>query len=364
MTRNERLAAADHEAAEDALAVGPEALMAGAADGEAGTLVLADLLAHELAASHRLMLRIAAAANNLLDWRADNADAPAAAEADLAAARLAGTASRVMEQMRQGVVALNRVRPDLVADEMWAAYGWLDGEDPEEALQRRVAAAGAAQAANDASPALSPRALHIRALAAEDAAELATEARAGALAEAASHAQAGTAFLARLLAHQLGAGHALMMRITGSAHRALDRAATAAVEPTDALRLAGIAVRLGDRFRRGTLTLATLAAGSNDKPRTPPAMPWDLPDSEPADAPANDSSAALPAPVTAGHGVLRSDLHRVGTRRARPPMTCIATTTSLGVARAGAARPDGGPSDRSSTAGHGVHRPESKRRAA
>ena len=71
MTPEQRLAAADQEAADDALEAGPEAIMAGAADAEAGPAVLADLLAHELAAGHRLMLRLAAAADAMLDWGAD-----------------------------------------------------------------------------------------------------------------------------------------------------------------------------------------------------------------------------------------------------------------------------------------------------
>ena len=109
---SEQLLAADRQAADDALEAGPEAIMAGAADREAGPAVLADLLAHELAAGHRLMLRLAAAADAVLDWGADE---PAAAErsaAELAAGRLAAAASRLMEQLRQGLVALRRFRPD------------------------------------------------------------------------------------------------------------------------------------------------------------------------------------------------------------------------------------------------------------
>jgi hypothetical protein len=112
MTSEQLLAAADQEAADDALEAGPEAIMAGAADAEAGPAVLADLLAHELAASHRLMLRLSAAADAMLDWGADEPAEDERRAAELAAGRLAAAASRLMEQLRQGLVALRRFRPD------------------------------------------------------------------------------------------------------------------------------------------------------------------------------------------------------------------------------------------------------------
>ena len=55
MTSEETIAAAEQEAADLAVKAAPEELLAGAVDREAGPDVLADLLAHELAASHRLM---------------------------------------------------------------------------------------------------------------------------------------------------------------------------------------------------------------------------------------------------------------------------------------------------------------------
>src|SRR5262249_10817513 len=83
--------------------------------------------------------------------------------------------------------------------------------------------------------------------------------------------------LSRLYAHQLGAGHALMMRIAGGAHRALDRAAAEAVAPTAALRLATIAARLGDRFRRGLLTLTVITTGPDGHPPTATGPAWPRP---------------------------------------------------------------------------------------
>jgi hypothetical protein len=267
--------------------------MAGAADREAGPAVLADLLAHELAASHRLMLRLAAAADAVLDWGADEPSAAERAAAELAAGRLAAAASRLMEQLRQGLFALRRFRPDADEEGVWLALRWLDERCPPEELARRIAAAKAAKTANDPapeSPALSQRAALARSLAAEEAAELAAAARAATQAGAAADEQAGLGFLSRLFAHELGTSHGLMMRLAGAVHGSLDQATAAAAEPVAALRLSGIVALLGDRFRRGLLTLTGLAGGG--KPRAVAGMVWAGPDS----------------PFSAGHGVHRPDL--------------------------------------------------------
>ncbi len=303
MTAQELIAAADHEAAEDALAAGPEAIMAGAADAEAGPAVLADLLAHELAAGHRLMLRLAEAANAVLDWSIDAEATTNTTPADVAAGRLAAAASRLMEQLRQGLLALRRFRPGaMIEEEAWIALSTLDGRCSQEELQRRIAAARAARIASprvqpgDPAPAartLGERAQTARALAMVQATELAAEARAGSLAGAAADEAAGTGFLARLLAHELGTSHQLMMRLTGCAHLALDRAVEATAEPTAALRLSAIVARLGDRFRRGLLALASLAAGPGSRRI---GLVWGGPDS------------IANAPFSAGHGVDRPDL--------------------------------------------------------
>ena len=294
MTAQELIAAADLEAAEDALAAGPEAIMAGAADAEAGPAVLADLLAHELAAGHRLMLRLAAAANAVLDWSVEAEATADPTEADVAAGRLAAAASRLMEQLRQGLLALRRFRPQAADGEAWIALSTLDGRCTPEELQRRIAALRAARAANDPAPVartrLSERAQAARALAGEQATELAAEARAGALAGAAADEAIGAGFLARLLAHELGTSHGLMMRLAGAVHGSLDQAAATAAEPAAALRLSGIVARLGDRFRRGLLTLTGLASGA--RPRPVAGMVWAGPESA----------------FSAGHGVHRSDL--------------------------------------------------------
>jgi hypothetical protein len=196
-----------------------------------------------------------------------------------------------MEQLRQGLLALRRVRPSAGDEEEWIALTWLDGRCSPEELQRRIAATKAARAANQPSPrtpALSERARHARDLANREAAELAAEARAGALADAAADEQVGAGFVARLLAHELGTGHGLMMRLAGCAHGALDRATAAVAEPAAALRLAGIVARLGARFRRGLLTLA----GPNGTSGRRIGLVWGGPDSGPANGPSS-----------AGHGV-------------------------------------------------------------
>jgi hypothetical protein len=295
MTSADLIAAADREAANDALEAGPEAIMAGAADSEAGPAVLADLLAHELAAGHRLMVRLSAAADAMLDWGTDEPSEEERSSAEQAAGRLAAAASRLMEQLRQGLVALRRFRPEAEQEGIWLALRWLEERCPPEELERRVAAAKAAKAANDSastSPALSERARLARQLAADEAAALAAAARVRTQGNAAADERAGLGFLARLFAYELGTSHGLMMRLAGCAHGGLDRAAAAAAEPVGTLRLAGIVARLGGRFRRGLLTLTGLAGASDGRPRKIAGTVWGGP--EPT--------------LSAGHGVHRSDL--------------------------------------------------------
>jgi hypothetical protein len=136
MTSEEKIEQALADLEDMAVQAAPEDLLRGAVDRECGPLVLADLLAHELVASHRLMQRIAAATHGILHCSApaDDVDeasaAPAGANpaAELAAARLAGVAGRLMEQVRLGILVLRRLRPDLPEDEegVWLALRWQD----------------------------------------------------------------------------------------------------------------------------------------------------------------------------------------------------------------------------------------------
>jgi hypothetical protein len=293
--------------------------------------VLAALLAHELAASHRLMQRIAAVTDGMLDWSqevngADEAGGLPAGDgssAELAAARLAGVAGRLMEQVRLGLVVLRRLRPDLPEDDegVWLALRWTEDRCSPEELERRLAAAKAARAQRDelpppTTPPLSERAQALRAMALEAAAGLAKEAGVADLATAAAE-RGGADFVARLLIYELGAIHELTMRLAGCADRAFDRAVDAEEEPKVALQLSTVAARLGDRFRRGLLTLQPRTGGP-DKPRKIAGMVWGGPEPSLATgrAAANDApDAPAPAPaatVPAGHGVHRSNSRRAG----------------------------------------------------
>jgi hypothetical protein len=326
MTSEETIAQAEEVAAELAIQAAPEELLAGAVDHECGPAVLATLLAHELAASHRLMQRIAAATDGMLDWsqKMNGADeesglpAGDGSSAELAAARLAGVAGRLMEQVRLGLVALRRLRPDLPEDDegVWLALRWTEDRCSAEELERRVAAAKAARAQwNDPpapkTPPLSERAQALRAMALDAAAALAREAGVADLAVATAAERGGIGFLARLLTYELGAIHELTMRLAGCADRAFDRAVDAEEEPAVALQLSTAAARLGDRFRRGLLTLRHLNGGP-DKPRKIAGTVWGGPEPSlysgvPANDEQNPPTAAPAAAVPAGHGVHRSD---------------------------------------------------------
>ena len=71
MTSEETIALAREKAEDLAAKAAPVDLLFGVVDEECGRAVLADLLAHELAASHRLMQRIAAATDGMLSWSAE-----------------------------------------------------------------------------------------------------------------------------------------------------------------------------------------------------------------------------------------------------------------------------------------------------
>ena len=305
MTTKERIRSAQQEAAKLAVKTAPEELLAGAADDEAGLEVLAAMLAHEVAASHRLMQRIAAVSDDMLNYAEDvngpdeTADLPACDDpaAELAAARLAAVAGRLMEQVRLGLVALRRLRSDLPADDegIWLAYRYADEKCSPEELDRRIAAAKAARAAHEPpAPKAEPseRSQMLRGLALEAAAALAQEAGVPDLAWAAAD-RSGVRFLSRLFTYELGAVHDLAMRLAGCADRAFDRAVASEHEPAVALLLAAAAARLGDRFRRGLLTLQRLAGGP-DGPTKIAGMVWGGPERQPG-TPANDGTDGLAA---------------------------------------------------------------------
>ena len=328
MTSEETIALARDKAEDLAVKAAPVDLLFGVVDEECGPAVLADLLAHELVASHRLMQRIAAFTDGMLNWSAEVNGADEAtgrpagdsAAAELAAARLAGVAGRLMEQVRLGLVTLRRLRPDLPEDAegIWLALSWNEERCSSEEIERRLAAAKAARAQRADPPApkavpLSARAQAIRAEAMAAAADLAKEAGVAELAVAVADEGDGLRFLGQLFAFELGAVHDLTMRLAGCADRAFERAIDTEEEPTVALQLSTVAARLGDRFRRGLLALQPRKGGP-DKPRKIAGTVWGGPEPSLAVAgssPANDGSdapaAAPAAAVPAGHGVDRSD---------------------------------------------------------
>ena len=292
MTSEGTIAEALADVEDLAVQAAPEQLLRGAIDRECGPLVLAALLAHELLASHRLMQRIAAATHGILNHSApvgagDEPPADPHPAADLAAARLAAVAGRLMEQVRLGLIALRRVRPDLPEDEegIWLALRWAEERCSPEELARRVADAKAARARlnppTSKVPPLSPRAENVRAKAMAVAAELAAEAGVADLAQAADAEQRAAGFFGRLFTLELGAIHDLTMRLAGCADRAFARAVDRAADPALAFQLSTVAARLGDRFRRGLLTLQQLAGGPGKPPKVT-GLVWGGPEPSPS----------------------------------------------------------------------------------
>jgi hypothetical protein len=223
-----------------------------------------------------------------------------------------------MEQVRLGLVTLRRLRPDLPADDegIWLALSWNEERCSSEEIERRLAAAKAARAQRADPPAptaapLSARAQAIRADAMAAAAELAKEAGVAELAVAVADEGDGLRLLGQLFAFELGAIHDLTMRLAGCADRAFDRAIDTEEEPTVALQLSTVAARLGDRFRRGLLTLQSRKGGPG-KPRKIAGTVWAGPEPSPhsnpaADDPHDQPVSAPAAAISAGHGVHRSD---------------------------------------------------------
>lgn len=147
----EPLSAAD--AAARALAQEANSLdLALAAAGDSGAVTLTQFLAHELAAGHRIMMRLAAKADAALDRAPDDE----AARAGLEAARLAGAAARLMERFRLGLLALAKLRAagEGGAKKQVVVLRW--GNEPEGGAAPATAAAPVS-AATAAAPAAANR---------------------------------------------------------------------------------------------------------------------------------------------------------------------------------------------------------------
>ena len=106
--------------------------------GDPASGLLATLLAHELAAGHRLMMRLAGRADAFLTLASPAAETPHERRMSLEAARLASTAGRLMERYRLGLLALVRLRaPDGPGEPgeqtvrlVWGGGGRSDGNGP------------------------------------------------------------------------------------------------------------------------------------------------------------------------------------------------------------------------------------------
>ena len=260
-----------YNAADLAHFAGAEELSAGAAvAGEEGRRLRAHLLADELAAGHRVMMRLAACA----DYAASNAAAFGGRDAlpfDLLAARFAGSAARLMDQFRRGALSLPKVAgPDGEGEVRWVGVCFENEElAPPEERERRLARAKAARAAahRDPDPQSPPPAP------AEQAALAGAEAalrRLLAEAQAESLRAEDTPPRERLFLDQVAAGHRLMMRLAGRTDFQIDRARAADAEPEPArhavFRLSGTAARLMERVRLGLLAVDRLSAGPGGGP--------------------------------------------------------------------------------------------------
>ena len=274
---------------------GVEELAAGAAvDGEEGEHLRACLLADEMAASHRLMMRLAARS----DFAMQNAISFGGRDAlpfDAAAARLGGMAARLSDHYRRGLLTLRRFG-GREAPRIWHGYTW-EGEPriSVEEAQRRIARMKAARAANEPPP---PPPLSEADQAAVDAATDASRRLAADALVANFTDDDANVSGERLFVDQLAAGHRLMMRLSGRADWEIDRIMEPDADPLQtrhvALRLAGAAARLMERYRQGLLALERLSKGPDGGPGGSAGMFWagPLPEGEREREIAEDAAAA------------------------------------------------------------------------
>jgi hypothetical protein len=286
-------------AADLAQAAGAFELSAGAAvAGAEGRRFRARLLADELAAGHRVMMRLAAQADDAIAG-ASSLDGRFALPFDLLAARFAGTAGRLMDQFRRGAVSLPKIAgPDGEGEDRWVGVCFENENlcSPEEA-DRRLAAAKAARAAarrespDPKAPPPTPDQLAAVARADEAARQLAAAAEAAALTT-----RDDPAARQRLFLDQLAAGHRMMMRLAGRADRQIDCLGAPGAEPEPArravLRLSSAMARLTERVRLGLLALDRMGVNPDGGPGKVTGYYWigerDLFASDRTVPPAND----------------------------------------------------------------------------
>jgi hypothetical protein len=242
-------------------AVAPRELAAGARDKEAGPPLFTDLLGHELASSHHVLMRFAAAANAMMgkDLGSGRGRARRVIAAQLAGARAAASAGRVLDFTRLALVAWGRRRPVADEGERWVFLRMKGTVLTPERIARRRAAAQARLAAQRAAegtdkPALGPATRDLLAQATRPATAL-TEAAGAAVLAARVVSAGGAGFMRRLFTDELVAIHALKSHLDGRSVGALDHALARRQVPLAACRLAEGAARMGDRFRRGLASL-------------------------------------------------------------------------------------------------------------
>jgi hypothetical protein len=255
---------------------GVDELAAGAAvAGAEGRRLRARLLADEMAAGHCVMMRLAART----DYAMTNAAGLGGRHAlafDLVAARFAGTAGRLMDQYRRGLLSLGRLD---------GADGGEDGEWVGVGFEHQPSAAPEEQAAIAAADAVARR--------------LTAEAGADNL------GIAGAPDRARLFLDELSAGHRMMMRLAGRTDWQIDRAGAPAVdeEPTQRaiLRLSSAMARLMERVRLGFLALERSPSDPGGGPRKVAGYYWtdqtDMLADQFIGTPANDGADDAAAPA-------------------------------------------------------------------
>ena len=184
-----------------------------------------------------------------------------------------------------------------------------------------------------------PAAGSIPGAAAARAAKLASDAMALELAQAAGDPAASRETVRLLLAHQVAAGHSLMMRLTAIADAYVNYVQPAAMRdpylsrcPQEAVRLAHGAARLMERVRAGALALQRLGyPGTADPlpPAPPPLKPQppehnpdpSSPGDNPPPAPAQMPHPARPAAAHLRRGCLNNG-NPSGRFPGRTPLRC------------------------------------------
>ncbi len=95
-------------------------------DGEEHNVFLENLLIHELAVSHRMMMRVAAQADRFLDRVSPAPEDPRGARTTLEAVRLVGASARLMERFRLGLMTLHKFRPARRSGQRIVTVMWGD----------------------------------------------------------------------------------------------------------------------------------------------------------------------------------------------------------------------------------------------